>query len=58
MSLIDKFEKAIRKAIASVSDRGCSEKAYYEQLDEALDVIREGVTMRLQELEKEDEEDE
>lgn len=58
MSLFDTFEKAIRKAIAEVPYKNCDERTWYEQLDEALDVIREGVTMRLQELDEGEQDDE
>jgi len=54
--MTDKIEKAVKEAIARVPGiQQLSEKAYYESVSEALELILEGVNMRLEELSEDEE---
>lgn len=51
-SPVEILEAAVRKAIDECSVlKGLSELQHFQTVDEALDLIQEGVNMRLQELE-------
>lgn len=57
-SAVEALEKAIRDAIANCRElKGMSERTHFETVDEAIDLIREGVTMRIEELNNEDDEE-
>ncbi len=54
--MVDELEKVIRAAINSFAPlKSVSEKTYCEVIAEALDVIKEGAEMRLQEIERDEE---
>lgn len=52
---VDVLEQAIRKAIDDCQVlQGMSERKHFETIDEALDLISDGVRMRLGEMDEED----